>query len=114
MVLGDLCSLMNAEFDGGEVMVEWCGAFLSAVLKKGDPTVLDNYRGIAVGSALGRVLSLLLHTRLSQWSEERGCRAAGQAGFREGYRTSDHVFILKHLVDRCKVPGSPLKRMYTC
>jgi len=50
-VLGDLCTLSNAVFDAGEVLVEWCGAFLSAVFKKRDPTVLDNYRGIAVGSA---------------------------------------------------------------
>jgi len=104
--------VLNAVFDGGEVPVEWCGAFLSAAFKKGDPTVLDNFRGIAVGSALGKVLSPLLHTRLSQWSE--GAERLGRQASGMVIRTSDHVFVLKHLVDRCKVPGSPLKRMYTC
>jgi len=105
-VLGDLCSLLNAVFDG--VRCRWSGVGRVYQLWV---TLLcwTITRGIAVGSALGKVLSLLLHTRLSQWSEERGCRAAWQAGFRDCYRTSDHVFVLKHLVDRCKVHGSPLK-----
>ena len=32
--------------------------------------------------------------------EKHGFRAKGQAGFRPGRRTSDHVFLLKHLIDR--------------
>lgn len=111
-VLGDLTMLLNHAFKSGDVPGSWCSAFLSAVFKKGDPTVLDNYRGIAVGSVLGKVLSLVLHARLSSWSETVGCRASGQAGFRDGYRTSDHVFVLKHLVDKCRsTRGS---RLYTC
>jgi hypothetical protein len=52
--------------------------------------------------------------RLSKWSESQGCRATGQAGFRDGYRTSDHVFVLKHLVDRTTAPGGPRKHLYSC
>jgi len=48
------------------------------VFRKGDPIVLDNYRGIAVGSALGEVLSLLLHSRLPQWSEAQGAGRLGR------------------------------------
>jgi hypothetical protein len=53
--------------------------------------VLDSYWGIAVGTVLGKVFSLVLHARLSNLSESVGGRATGQAGFRDGYRTSDHV-----------------------
>ena len=52
-VLGDLCELLNGAFGGG-VPAGWCAAFLSAVFKKGDPAVLDNYRGIAVGACMGQ------------------------------------------------------------
>jgi hypothetical protein len=112
-VLGELCELLNAAF-GGAVPADWCATFLSAVFKKGDPAELDNYRGIAVGSCIGKVFSLVLHARLSQWSESQGLRAAGQAGFRDGFRSSDHVFVLKHLVDRCRAPGSQHGKLYAC
>jgi hypothetical protein len=81
-VLADLCELLNAAFTSC-VPGEWCGTFLSAIFKKGDPADLDNYRGIAVGACLGKVLSLILHACLTQWSEARGVRAVGHAGFRE-------------------------------
>lgn len=106
-MLHDLCALLNAAFDGGDVPASWCAAYLSAIYKRGDPAQLDNYRGIAVGSSLEKVFSLVLHTRLSAWSEANGCRARGQAGFRDGCCTSDHVFVLKHLVDRSTRPAGP-------
>lgn len=87
---------------------------MSACFKKGNPSLLDNYRGIAVGTVLGKVLSLVLHACLSQWSETQGHRAVGQAGFTDGYRTRDHVFVLKHMIDRCRTAGSAHKRLYTC
>jgi hypothetical protein len=54
------------------------------IFKKGDPSVLDNYRGIAVGSVIGKLFSLVLHSRLDAWAEACGKRADGQAGFRDG------------------------------
>jgi hypothetical protein len=113
-VLHDLCALLNAAFRSSDVPVDWCATYLSAVFKKGDPSLLDNYRGIAVGSAVGKVFSLVLHRRLSEWSEANGCRARGQAGFRDGHRTCDHVFVLKHLIDRARIPGSRGGKLFTC
>jgi hypothetical protein len=113
-VLHDLWELLTAAFNHSNVPVSWCATYLSAVFKKGDPSMLDNYRGIAVGSAVGKVFSLVLHRRLSDWSEANGCRARGQAGFRDGHRTGDHVFVLKHLVDRTRIPGGRRGKLYTC
>lgn len=113
-VLHDLCALLNAAFSASEVPVDWCATYLSAIFKKGDPSQLDNYRGIAVGSAPGKVFSLVLHRRLADWSESHGHRANAQAGFRDDHRTCDHVFVLKHLVDRSRAPGSKYGKLYTC
>lgn len=60
-VLGDLCKLVNSASAASAVPEGWGNTFLSAV----DPNDLDNYSGIAVGSVLGKVFSLLLHARLS-------------------------------------------------
>ena len=67
-----------------------------------------------MGSTVGKVFSLVLHRRLSDWSEANGCRAKGQAGFRDGCRTCDHVFVLKHLVDRARQPGGCRQKLYAC
>lgn len=99
----DLCELLNAVFRCGQVPTGWCSAYLSTVFKRGNQLDLDCYRGIAVGSALGKLFSMLLEARLSTYCEQQGFRAWGQAGFRHHRRTSDHVFVLKHLVDKCRL-----------
>lgn len=107
----DLCDIYNAAFSRGQVPKEWCEAFLSAVFKSGDSSVLDNYRGIAVGSAMGKLYSMIIESRLSRFCEEHGHRAQGQAGFRDGHRTSDNVFVLKHLIDKYR---SKKKHLFVC
>ena len=104
----DLSELFSAVYKCGQVPGVWCSAYLSAVFKKGDPSVLDNYRGIAVGSVMGKMFSMLIEKRLSAYCEQHGFRAWGQAGFRERHRTCDHVFVLKHLVDRSRLRGHQL------
>jgi hypothetical protein len=74
-------------------------ATLSPILKKGDASNLDNYRAIAVGSVLGKLYAVILDTRLSVCAENSGWRAEGQAGFRPGKSTVDHVFVLRHLIE---------------
>jgi hypothetical protein len=58
----------------------------------------------------GKLFSLMVHKRLDAWAENQGHRAAGQAGFRDGKCTNNHVFVLKTLVDRC--PKS--ERLHAC
>ena len=81
------------------------------VLKpKGKVTCKDDYRGIAVGSALSKLYSLILLRRLDKWAEDNGMRAKGQAGFRHLRGTGDNAFILQHLIEKY----SSLKRpVYT-
>ena len=50
-----------------------------------------NYRGIAVGTVLAKMYATLLNSRLTRWAEANNLRAAGQAGFREDHRCSDHL-----------------------
>jgi hypothetical protein len=109
-IVHDLWTLLNAAFQEGSVPDAWGACFVSAIFKKGDPSNLDNYRGIAVGSVFGKLFSLALHGRLDAWAEARGLRAQGQAGFRDGKCTNNHVFVLKHLVDRCQKSD----RVYAC
>jgi hypothetical protein len=64
------------------------------LFKGGDASKFDNYRGIIVGPILAKLLAMILEKRLSEWVEQHGLRAKGQAGFCKDYRTIDQLFIL--------------------
>ncbi len=62
-------------------------AITSIPKSKGSLTEYDNYRGIAVGSILPKILSMILNTRGTKWAESNNKRAVGQFGFRQGRST---------------------------
>jgi hypothetical protein len=45
--------------------------------------------GITVGPILAKLFSMILDKRLSEWAEQHGLRAKGQAAFRKDYCTTD-------------------------
>ena len=111
-----LVRLYNGVFSSGSFPVHWADASITAVYKKGDPSSLDNYRGIAVGNALGKLYSTLLDARLSTFAEANGLRAQGQSGFRQGRGTMDNVYILRHLLDKHRLGYgvAPNSAIYAC
>jgi hypothetical protein len=52
-----------------------------ALFKGGDASEFDNYRGITVGPILTKLFVMILDKRLSEWAEQHGLCAKGQAGF---------------------------------
>jgi hypothetical protein len=107
----ELRDILDQAFSTGDVPAVWNSAYLCSVFKRGDASVKDNYRGIAVGSTMGKLFSMILEKRLSAFCEQNGFRASGQAGFRPDRRTSDHVFVLKHLIDKSRLEK---KHMFAC
>ncbi len=65
-----------------------------ALSKGGDASKFDNYKGINVGPILAKLFVMILEKKLSEWVEQHGLRAKGQARFRKDYRTIDQLFIL--------------------
>ena len=108
LLSADLQVLLQHAFAAGRLPPAWSSAVLCPIFKKGDPNDWDNYRGIAVGSVLGKMFSMVLERRLDGFCERSGLRARGQAGFRRHRRCSDHVFVLKHLIDSAKAAGQQL------
>jgi hypothetical protein len=102
-----LRQIYQSLFSQGHYVRDWSSASLSAVFKKGDATCLDNYRAIAVGAVMGKLYAVLLDCRMSSCAEKSGWRAEGQAGFRAGKSTVDHVFVLRHLIERTQLSTSP-------
>ncbi len=78
-----------------------------ALFKGGDASKFDNYMGITVGPILAKLFAMILEKRLSEWVEQHGLRAKGQAGFRKDYHTTDQLFILRILIKQNKAKKKP-------
>ena len=70
-----------------------------------------NYRTIMVGHTLARLFASILEQQLSKWAENEGIGAAGQAGFRRGFSTLDHILTLRAIIEEGRAHG---RRMYCC
>ena len=87
----------------------WRLSTIVPIFKAGDPMEPGNYRTIMVGHTLTRLYASILEQRLSRWAESEGIRAAGQAGFRRGFSTLDHILTLRAIIEEGRAHG---RRMY--
>ena len=87
----------------------WCRGVIHPVFKSGQRDDPSNYRGITVTPVLSKLFAMVIEARLTSWAEDNHMRARGQAGFRKGHRTVDHVFTLLHLTKQ-----RAGKRLYCC
>ena len=70
----------------------------------------DNFRGLAIGSALAKLFSFILLKRLINFIEYKKLLSPNQIGFVKGKGTSDHIFFLQTIVE--KVVKKCKKRLY--
>ena len=61
-----LCKLFNVIFQKGYFPIKWTEGFIVPLHKKGDINQVENYRGIALLSTLGKLFSHILNTRLTE------------------------------------------------
>ena len=74
--------------------------FLKSIFKKEDPSNPDNYRGIAIGSAIEKVFNLVILGRLEKRVIKDHLLSPNRIGFKKGHRTSDHIFVLNSMVKK--------------
>lgn len=104
-----LKSLFDKVFLTGTYPTMWATGVVSPVPKpKGDMTSMDNYRAIAVGSAISKVFAQVILGRLDRWAENGKWRAKSQFGFRKNMGTAEAVFVLRHLIDKSESNKKPL------
>ena len=92
--------LFNKILNTGEIPEEWLtGLIIPIFKKKGSKEDCNNYRGITLLSCLGKLFTSILNNRLYAFCEENKILGESQAGFRKGYSTLDHIFVLKNAID---------------
>ena len=54
----------------------------------------SNYRSISLCDTSSELYSTIINNRLREWVEQNNITAEYQSGFKRGYSTIDHMFIL--------------------
>ena len=70
-----------------------------------------NYQGISLNSCISKLFTSLMNARLVNFLDIGKRIKYNQIGFRKHFRTSDHVFTLKTLIDQS---FSKKEKLYTC
>ena len=93
-----LCNLFNKVFEFGFFPEEWSEGYIVPLHKKGSLNDVENYRGITLLSALGKLFTRVVNNRLSKWAENYFVLIEAQAGFRAGMSTVDDIFVMHGLI----------------
>ncbi len=110
--LHPLEQLFNKVLSSGIYPIDWTRGYITPIFKAKDPKSPDNYRGIAVTPCLGKLFNGILNARLDMYLENNHLISDCQIGFSKKSRTSDHMFVLKYLID--KYIHSANKKLFAC
>ena len=107
-----LLLLFNNTLSSTVYPTDWRDSILVA-LHKSDVLSDPNYfRGLAVGSCLGKLFNKLLHCRLEKKCESEKLIDRCQGSGRKGSRTADHLMIIRFLIDKYVNHGKG--RLFAC
>lgn len=106
----DLTHHLNQIIAANEVPTNWKRSILVTIPKGPVDSSKDpaNTRGIALQSAMRKLYTLLLYTRLQEYSEINDLLPPLQNGFRQNHRTADNIFILRTLHEKALQHRTPL------
>ena len=92
--------LFNRVLEEGIIPDSWLNGIILPIYKnKGDSNNPDNYRGITLLSCLGKLFTSAVNNRLNKYADGVNLINENQAGFRKKYSTTDHIFLLKNVID---------------
>ena len=89
---------MSSLFKTDSINIWNISSLKKKVLKKGDPTRCENYRGISLISISYKVLSTILCERLKPYTN--ALIGSYQCGFRPGKSTIDQIFTLRQILEK--------------
>jgi len=96
-----LVRLFNFIISKGTFPDSWSTGMITPIFKSGSRSDPSNYRGVCVTSSLGKLFCSILNTRLSVYFHDQNIFHSSQIGLlRRGYRTTDHIFTLRTLIDK--------------
>ena len=85
---------------------QWRTNIVVPLPKKGDKTNMSNFRGISLMSIAAKLYNRLLLNRIRGPVESKLLNT--QAGFRPGRSCTEHIHVLRRVVEGCKYKNLPL------
>ena len=107
-VITTLLAIMNTIFINSIYPTRWTVNFLKAIYKSGPIEEPGNYRGLAIGPAIAKLYSLVLLARLEKYILDNKILTKNQIGFIRGFRTADHIYVLKTIITKYTKNGGKL------
>ena len=111
IIAGPSLRLFNAILSSSIYPTQWKLDVLSPLHKSGEKNDPSNFRGVAVSSCFGKLFNKLLYKRLEKMCEKKGLISEEQGSSKKGSRTSDHLLIVRFLIDKYVKKGG---KLYTC
>lgn len=107
-----LLKLFNTVLANGTYPSIWKKAYITPLHKGGSLDDPNNYRGIAILSCTAKLFNSILTKRLDDFLDSRSIINPVQIGFTKKARTSDHMFVLRTLIEKYTKDANT--KMYTC
>ena len=107
-----ILKLFNKVFTSGIYPKKWVEGYITPIFKSENPRLPQNYRGITITNSIGKLFNIILNNRLDNFLSENNIIHESQIGFSKKARTSDHLFVMKCLIDKYTNSGN--KRLYAC
>ena len=99
-IKGHLVHLFNRILHTGKNPALWSFGLIVPIHKKDDRSKVENYRGITLLSAIGKLFTSILNNRLYDYMVQKGILKAEQGGFGKMHGNVDSIFTLKTLIDK--------------
>ena len=106
--------LFNLIFSSGFFPVTWKTSLLTLLHKGGSQLDPNKYRGISLNSCVSKLFCIILNKRIQKYTKDRQLNNKYQIGFMSGSRTSDHIFVLRTLIDKYVKTLGRNKFLYVC
>uniref|UniRef100_A0A1Y1LAD0 Reverse transcriptase domain-containing protein n=1 Tax=Photinus pyralis TaxID=7054 RepID=A0A1Y1LAD0_PHOPY len=90
--------LFNRILDSEQIPYQWSKIKMIHLHKKGDISVTDNYRGIAIMNHIAKIFNYIIYNRISNFVEESQILPESQCGFRRGRDCQDNIFVLNAII----------------
>ena len=86
-------------FECGTIPKEWKDTIIIPIPKKGDTSICDNNKGIALLSVVGKLFTRILAKRTQLFAVE--FLTETQFGFIQGRSTIDAIFVARQITEKC-------------
>jgi hypothetical protein len=86
--------IFNAYLSYGLYLTSWAQGYITPLHKSGDSNDANNYRGITITGAIGKLFNRIMNNRLDSFLEKNEIIDSCQIGFSKKARTSDlHINV---------------------